>query len=210
MTLLKHICLLFCWQRLIGMGVSMSVVWGLVACSPRLNWREVRPPDAQGLELSFPCRPTTQSRQVRLPNLAGQPVKMYVMTCEADGVTWAVSYFDAGTPTRWRDALTAWQSALQDNLLAMSASSKPMGRMQDLRMNLAAIQIAGSTPHPDANTWWATGTRPVNLTDGEPVGVRVWHFTKGLWVFQASVWAPALQPDDPRWVTFSNGIHFLP
>lgn len=200
----ENISLLYCWRLTLVCGFVAS----LSACSPSLNWREVRPPEAQGLELMFPCRPETQTRQVQLPGLKGDPVRLHMLTCEANGNTWALSYFDAGTPERWRDALAAWQTALQNNLHAVSTSKITKG--PDQRMGLQPLQIPGATPHPDANTWWAKGERPVNLKETEPVGVRVWHFTKGLWVFQASVWSPALQPDDPQWTTFLNGIHFLP
>jgi hypothetical protein len=186
----------------------LGVVLGLLACSPILDWREVRPAEAQGLVMVFPCKPQSQTRQVRVPGLLGAAVTMRVLTCEADGVTWALSYFDAGTPQRWRDAPAAWQNATLSNLYAMAAT--PASGVQRQRMAVANVQIPGSTPHPDAQTWWAQGVRPVNSKESEPVGVRVWHFTKGLRLFQASVWAPALQPDDPRWATFVNGIHFLP
>lgn len=119
-------------------------------------------------------------------------------------MTWAVSHFDAQTPDRWLRAPALWQSSLQVNLTALP------GQAQAKPQDVAAFQVPGSTPHPDALTWWARGQRPVSLKQAEPVTVRVWHFAKGMQLFQASVWAPALQADDPRWATFAKGIHFQP
>lgn len=186
------------------MGVLLLTgVWG-AGCAPSLNWREVRIPQSQGLVMVFPCKPEAQQRQVRLPGLGDAPVLIHVLACEADGVTWAVSHFDAQTPDRWLRAPALWQSSIQANLAALP------GKAQATRQGVAAFDVPGGTPHPEASTWWAQGQRPVSLKDVEPVAVKVWHFAKGMQLFQASVWAPALQADDPRWATFAKGIHFQP
>lgn len=185
--------------------VSACLLGTLAAgCAPSLNWREVRIPQANGLVMVFPCKPEAQQRQVHVPGLGGAPVTMHMLACEADGMTWAVSHFDAQTPDRWLRAPALWQSSLQANLTALP------GQVQATPQAVAAFQVPGGTPHPDASTWWAQGQRPVSLKQAEPVAVRVWHFAKGMQLFQASVWAPALQADDPRWTTFAKGIHFQP
>jgi hypothetical protein len=185
-----------------------QVGWLLLAlgagCSPSLNWREVRLPASQGLVMTFPCKPEPQQRLVQLPGLSGPPVQLHILACEADGATWAISHFDTHSPERWVRALALWQSSVLANLAVLP------GQAVAQKQGLAAFEVPGSTPHPDAVTWWATGQRPVSLKASEPVAVKVWHFAKGMQVFQASVWAPSLQPDDPRLTTFAKGIHFQP
>ncbi len=185
------------WVWVIGVAAG-------VGCAPSLNWREVHLPETQGLVMTFPCKPQAQHRQVQLPGLGGAPVHMHMLACEADGMTWAISHFDTQTPDRWLRALALWQSSTEANLAALP------GQPPAKRQGTVPVQVPGSTPHPDALSWWASGQRPVSLKAHEQVTVKVWHFAKGMQVFQASVWAPALQADDPRWTTFAKGIHFQP
>lgn len=154
--------------------------------------------------MAFPCKPEPQQRLVQLPGLDGPPVHIHMLACEADGATWAISHFDARTPERWVRALALWQTSVLANLAALP------GQAAAQKQGVSAVEVPGSTPHPDAATWWASGQRPVSLQASEPVAVKVWHFAKGMQVFQASVWAPSLLADDPRLTTFAKGIHFQP
>lgn len=198
-------CLFQFWR---SAPLFRRVGWVLLAlgagCAPSLNWREIRPPASQGLVMVFPCKPEPQQRLVQLPGLGGPPVRIHMLTCEADGVTWAISHFDTQTPDRWVQAPALWQSSVLANLAALP------GQAVAQKQGLAAVDVPGGTPHPDAVTWWASGQRPVSLQASEPVAVKVWHFAKGMQVFQASVWAPSLLADDPRLTTFAKGIHFQP
>ena len=53
----------------------------LTACSPALDWRQVRPDDA-GVEAMFPCKPLSHARTVPL---AGQPIVAYSLNTNKIG-----------------------------------------------------------------------------------------------------------------------------
>jgi hypothetical protein len=173
----------------------------LGGCAPALNWREVRPEQADSLLAMFPCKPDHQSRELRLPDLPGGPVRLHVLTCEADGARWALSYLDAGSVERRQKALGLLGRALSNNLA--------MGGPRVTPQDLGPTTVPGMTEHPDARTWWLTGRRPLPDGGTEPVQVQAWHFSHGLTVFQASVWQSTLRPDDPRLSSFASGFNFL-
>lgn len=174
----------------------------LTACAPSLNWREVRAPQGQGLVLMFPCKPEHRERQVAVQGLSGGSATMHLLSCQANGATWALSYLDAGTPERWRQAPQALSDALWANLSQGPASGERE------RQDLGPTTVPGMTPHAAAHTWRMRGQRPVSVTQYEAVQVQAWHFSKGLSVFQASVWAPALREDDPGLKAFESGFNF--
>lgn len=181
---------------------ASGLLLALMACAPSLNWREVRPPQGQGLVLMFPCKPEHHERRLTLPGLNGGPVTMHLLSCEADGRTWALSYLDASTPERWLQAPHALSDALWANLSVGRPASG------DARRDLGPAAVPGMTPHPAARIWQMTGQRPVSATTFEAAQVQTWLFTKGLSVFQASVWAPALREDDPGLKAFASGFNF--
>jgi hypothetical protein len=183
-------------------GLSLLALLG--GCAPSLNWREVRPPESQGLMLMFPCKPEHHERSVSLPGVEGGAATVHLLSCEADGATWALSYLDAGTPQRWLQALPALSTALRANV--SMGTPAPTGTQREL----GPTTVPGMTPHPAAHTWWLQGQRPISATQHEAVHVQAWHFSKGLSVFQASVWAPALQEGDPRLTSFSSSFNFPP
>jgi hypothetical protein len=81
-------------------------------CSPALNWRSVPLPDA-ALTVTLPCKPDQATRTVEL---AGAPVDLAMMGCEADGATLAVSHAALGDPSQAGAALTHWRAAVLANL----------------------------------------------------------------------------------------------
>ncbi|HIV71943.1 MAG TPA: hypothetical protein H9903_13495 [Candidatus Aquabacterium excrementipullorum] len=188
-------------QTLIG----ISLLMGLSACSPSLNWREVRPADADGLVALFPCKPDTAQRELAVPGLAGGPATVHLLRCDAHGATWALSYLHAGTPERLRQALPALDQALWDNVSA--GDSAHAGRQA-----LGPSKITGAASHPGALTWRLQGTRPISTDQAETVHVTAWSFAHGLTAFQASVWQGAtpgsLQVDDPAVEAFVEGFNF--
>ena len=58
----------------------------ITACSPKLDWREVRDADA-GFSIMMPARPTVANRVI---NLNGAQVNMRMSAAEVDGLTFAV------------------------------------------------------------------------------------------------------------------------
>ena len=62
---------------------AASALLGLAACSPALNWRTVALPEA-ALTITLPCKPDHATRKVEL---AGTPVDLSMVGCEADGAS---------------------------------------------------------------------------------------------------------------------------
>ena len=58
------------WRRFIAACLAFGLIASGAACDPRFNWREFRSPD--GFAVSFPGRPQTITREVRLPDATVQ------------------------------------------------------------------------------------------------------------------------------------------
>ncbi len=87
---------------------AASALLGLAACSPALNWRTVALPEA-ALTITLPCKPDQATRKVEL---AGMPVDLSMVGCEADGATFAVSHATLPDPAQTGVALAHWRSAV--------------------------------------------------------------------------------------------------
>ena len=103
----------------------------LAGCSPALNWRSLPLPDA-GISITLPCKPEQAARTVEL---AGVPVELVMVGCEADGATFAVSHAVLADPALAGAALTHWRTAVLANLgagagaTAVDASYAPAGTL---------------------------------------------------------------------------------
>ena len=146
----------------------------LAACSPALDWRDVRADDA-GLQLQFPCKPVQQQRT--LP-LAGAPVVLTLQVCDAAGQTFGLAHAEVADPARVRAALQELAAAA-----ARNTASKAL--------RTTALQIAGATPNPASQRQRLGGRLP----DGKPVQMELALFAIGTRVFQASVLGEALRDD---------------
>ncbi len=174
----------------------------LGACAPAANWREVSPAQAANLKALFPCKPDHASRQMRLDGLS-DPVEMHLLSCEADGATWALTYTTTASPTQRIAAL----AALHDNLIRRV--SQPGRSPAQVAQVQGAPSVKGSTEHPHQGQWWIQGVRPLDTGQVEPVTVSTWQFSRGLTVFQATVWQNPLLVDDLRLRTFIEGFNFV-
>ena len=104
-------------------------VGALSACSPALDWREVHPAEAPGLQALFPCKPDHVSRTVTLPS-APQPLVMHLWSCQTGDVTWALSQVQVQDVAQVGPTLAALARTMQDNLQAasqMAGSQTPVG-----------------------------------------------------------------------------------
>ncbi len=151
----------------------------------------------------FPCKPEHHARQLTLPGLAGGPVTLHVLSCEADGARWALTYLQSGDVVRRSQALGLLSRSLNTNLQAKTTINTSLPPK-----DLGPTEVPGMTQHPDARTWWQSGHRPTANGPDEAVQVKAWHFSHGLTVYQASVWQDQLSPDDPRLTTFASGFNF--
>jgi hypothetical protein len=146
----------------------------LAACSPALNWREVRL-DPSALVAMLPCKPDQGTRAV---SLAGQKLSMHMMGCEADSATFAVSYVDLPDATQAAAVQAQWQMAMLGNMRATQNRQSP-------------LNIKGVVGASGALQLQAQGTQP----DGRAVMAQGVWFVRGAQVFHAVMYAAKLNPE---------------
>lgn len=171
----------------------MSAV-GLVllpACAPELNWRTVEAQDAHGLKGLFPCKPDHIERKVPWPGVQAG-VNMHMLTCQAQGRTWALSYFTLPDVTLVGPVLSQWPEMVAGNLRQSTASADGV-RTHDL----GPIQVPRMTPSDHAHAWYFEAQRRDEGGQATPFGIQTWHFFHGMTVFQASV-SGASPTSDPQ------------
>jgi len=157
------------------------------ACSPTLNWREVRP-QGSGVQALFPCKPAHQTRKVMV---TGAAVEMTLHACTAGGATWAIGFAELGEPARVAPALAELAEAATRNVAAA-------------RTNGREFEVPGMTPNPQAQRLALSGARP----DGSAVLTHVALFSKGTRVFQATVVGAEPPPDAVE--TFFGALRLAP
>lgn len=84
----------------------------LAACSPPLDWREVRG-DKAPFSVLMPAKPSRLTRPV---NLDGLQVEMSMTAAEAEGMTFAVGAAPLPDSTQAPHALDAMQRAMLNNI----------------------------------------------------------------------------------------------
>ena len=159
----------------------------LAACSPAFNWREVRPDDTR-LSLLLPCKPDKAQKVVPL---GGKPTTLSMLGCDAGGVTFAIAVADLGDAARAGPVLAGWQSVTLANMKAAAGTAKSM-----------PLKVAGASPEPAAIRVSATGQR----ADGTVVHGQAAYFASGTQVFQAVMYAPAIEPEAAE--TFFASLKF--
>lgn len=188
--------------RLIRPALTLLAFSALTACEPANNWRTVTAPGPEPLQLQWPCKPEQAQRPQALSGLDGQTVTVHLMHCEADGALWALSVATAATPVDRMKLPGALRQGLAHNL---TPPQGPDARIERLK---AELPLRHATSHPDVGHFWMHGHRPSASGAPQPVTVSLWQFTKGMTLYQASVWQNTLQVDDPRLQTFTDGINF--
>jgi hypothetical protein len=146
----------------------------LAACSPALDWREMRP-DGSGAVVSFPCRPSSHARKVRL---AGGDVELTLYACTAGDITWALAWADVTDPARVAQAVDELRRSAAANIGAVTA--------QDLPLN-----VPGATPNLGAGRVALTGQH----SDGQVVHEQMAVVVKGTRVLQATALGAQLPPE---------------
>lgn len=173
----------------LAVPLSLSLLLALLcACSPSLDWREVRPEDSGGAVALFPCKPSVDARMV---TLAGSRVRMVLAACQAGGATWALSFADMADPAQVTPALQALRQASVANLGAPAQVVSPMA-------------VAGMTPNPQAERLRIAGKRP----DGQAVLLESGFYARGTRVYQASVMGA--ERGHEAVATFFDGLKFGP
>ena len=106
-VMLKSLCFL-----LIQILVAATTTFGISACSPTYDWREVRGTDAPFVVL-LPAKPATHSRPI---NLDGIPLVMTMTAAEVNDVTFAVGSAKLPDQAVPQAALNAMKTALLKNI----------------------------------------------------------------------------------------------
>ena len=166
---------------LINGAVALTV---LTACSPTFNWRDVRP-DGTRLALLLPCKPDKAQRTVRM---ASQQTEMNLLSCDAGGVTFAVSMADINDAGKTGAVLAQWQSATLTNIKAGAPITRDAFKVSGLANEAVMVK--------------ATGQR----ANGQAVSSQAAYFAQDSRVFQAVMYADSISPDVAD--TFFSGLKF--
>lgn len=169
-------------------GLALLAV--LSACSPALNWRELRF-DGAGLHGNLPCKPERATRSVRL---GGQVLDMALAGCEAGGAMWALSFapWPLGQPVG--EGLAQWQRATLDGL-----AGEPLGAAQ-------AFVPRGALELPQSQRLHVRGAEP----GGAALDVQLAWFARasaqGMHLYQAAVYARQPMPEAAQ--AWLDSLHF--
>lgn len=150
------------------------VLCAIAACGDAPDWRLMQP-EGFLLRVAMPCRPAAHERSVAL---AGAPVALRLLACQAQGMTFGLSSAELGDPARVGPVLDALVDAAQRNVRGQAAPAPP-------------VVVAGMTPHPAARGWRLSGQLP----DGRAVQSQGVVFAYGTRVYQATIVGERL-PDE--------------
>ena len=136
-------------------SVTLTTLATLSACSPSLDWREVRfegelqASDVSPLMALLPCKP---DRATREQSVGGERVSLSMMGCPAAGATFTLSRMVLKNSANVPQVLAAWQAAAQANMTKQSNAAQPetwpfkvrgaSGWPAAVRMSLSANQFA--------------------------------------------------------------------
>jgi hypothetical protein len=164
--------------------ILLAVAAALGACSPGLDWREVRPEGAGVLAL-FPCKPTVSQRAPTQSN----PAHMGLAQCSAAGASFSLAWSAVAEPSQVAPALRQMRESLAGKLAAKPGVSRP-------------IQVPGMTPNLEAQTQslMSAADRPGTVLPLAQVAV----FSKGLQVYQLVMMGG--KPGDEAWENFSASV----
>ncbi len=166
---------------LIHAAVAMAV---LTACSPTFNWRDVRP-DGTRLALLLPCKPDKAQRTVPM---GSQPTDMNLLSCDAGGVTFAVSTADVQDAAKTATILAQWQSATLTHMKADAPVTRNAFKLPGLASGAVLVKAMGQR------------------ANGQGVSSQAAYFAQGTQVFQAVMYADKISPDVAD--TFFSGLKF--
>lgn len=155
----------------------------LQACSPSLNWREIRLPGGD-YKAMLPCKPDQATRR---QSLAGQELELAMQGCEADGGLYAVSVAQLASPSALPAVQAQWTQQVLASLQASEARYRP-------------ASIAGADGLPAAVYLEATGRGP----DGRALSVQALWFVRGTRIYHAALYAQRIT--EPMRDNFFNGV----
>jgi hypothetical protein len=160
--------------------------WVLIsACTPTLNWREVRfeAPDGTTLKAELPCKPDAATRKQQL---GGSQVELSMMGCLAGDATFTLSRIPLVDPLSAPTVLAAWQAAAEANVQARPTLA-------------AAATVAG------AGTWPPAAR--VTLLSTATQAQIIWfakQSSTGLTLYQAALYGK--EPSNEAATTFFESL----
>ena len=108
-------------RRMLSYRLALCAIVALVAaCTPSLNWRELRLAPTSAVAL-LPCKPDHAERSVPL---GGAPTLLVVKGCEAGGATFALMTAQLPAGRAPDELLAGWQQATLANMRASGTSQK--------------------------------------------------------------------------------------
>lgn len=131
-----------------------------MACSPSLDWREVRP-EGSGILAMFPCKPQVNIR----PATPAEPSAMGLAECKAADLSFSLAWAELPDPTMVTPALLQMRQSMAAKLQASNAPAQ-------------ALQVPGMTPNPEAQ---------LQVLTGHEQEARIAVFSRGLRVYQLVV-----------------------
>lgn len=114
--------------------INSTLILLLCACTPALNWRDVRleSSDGSALKATLPCKPDSATRKQQLGDVQ---VELSMTGCMANETTFTLSRIPLANLQDAPKVLTAWQAAGAANVKAKPAS-----------MSAAVVLGAGAWP----------------------------------------------------------------
>jgi len=156
------------WPRLLSIALTACA---LLACTPALDWREVRGANAP-FTVMLPAKPAVQTRQLEL---AGMQVTMTMTAAVADEVTFGVASVQLPNPAGVMPALEAMKNALVSNIDG------------SIRKQTQAPSSYGPGPAFDIEALGKPGPR----TGGKPLMLYARFVARGQRIYQVAVIGPA-------------------
>ena len=166
-------------------GLGLGLLF-LAACSPSLDWREVRPEGADLVAL-FPCKPEVMRRPADGPAADGTRPQAGLAVCKAGGHSFSLSWSDVGDPGQITPALHEMRESLATKLAAQSSEFKP-------------VALTGMTPSAEAGQVSLLG----RTSEGGAQMAEVLVFAKGRRVHRLVMMGA--KRDTRAWETFIGGL----
>lgn len=160
----------------------------LSACSPALDWRDYRSPDAPFTAL-FPGKPAVLMREI---DLDGQKVQLTMTASEAEGNTFAIGTAVMANAALAQAALPAMQAALLRNI---------NGQIVKEKSSSASSSTAAGTHQKTSLSIEATGSR-----NGKPVQLIGRFVAQDMRIVQIVIVGDASKLSRENIDTFMDGV----
>jgi hypothetical protein len=165
--------------------LNPALILLVCACTPALNWRDVRleSPDGSTLKASLPCKPDSATRKQQL---GGIQVDLSMMGCVSNDSTFTLARIPVLDPLSAPKLLAAWQAAAEANVKAIPTPTIP-------------ITVSGAATWPPAASVTLAGA----VTQAQVIWFAKQSST-GLTLYQAAMYGR--QPNSEAMTTFFESL----